>query len=157
MRIEEHIGRQIRVLREQADLTLDQLAQAVGPHIGRKLTPQAVWQAENGKRDFKAAHLCAFALALNVPLSVLLAPPAGGEELELGEGGRNVGGPQAQQLFAPSGAVPEQWNALYDLLVGAEMLTRDLMAQRKELRKSEDKANRLHSLALALITAREAP
>lgn len=77
VRIEEVIGGRLKAAREAAGLSLKEVGAAVGEYLEKPWTAQAVWQAEQGQRDFKIAHLLALALVLDVPVVALLAPQPG--------------------------------------------------------------------------------
>lgn len=80
VRIEKSIGLRLKVARERQGLTLDAVGQELGQYLEKSWTPQAVWQAEQGQRDFRAAQLVAFALVLEVPVAQLLSPLEGDTE-----------------------------------------------------------------------------
>ena len=149
MRIEEHIGHQIHQVRESRGLTLADLGKSLEPWTGREWSAQAVWQAENGKRDFKASHLLAFALALDVPLAYLIAPPT--EGVEIGDGAM-LDVDQVDRLFSVSVAVPKQHDLIVDVLYRAEHIVRELMELRKHERIVTTAAEQLHSIAIELLT-----
>lgn len=77
MKIEQAIGARLRRERMQQGMTLEQVGDEMATYLGKPWTAQAVWQAEQGKRDFRAAQLLAFALVFEIPLVQLLAsiPP----------------------------------------------------------------------------------
>ena len=156
MRLEKHIGERVRIARENAGLTLEALGSRMEQYVGRPWTAQAVWQAENGKRDFKAAHIVALALALDAPLAYLFAPPTDGA-LTIGE--RGVDRPyeltraQTDQLFRVTGHVDGVAEAMYEALVSIQKLRRDLMEINKSGRSAdalasaaEDAVNRLYGI-----------
>lgn len=129
MRLEEHIGERVRTARENAGLTLDELGKRMKKYVGRPWSAQAVWQAENGKRDFKAAHIVALALALEAPLAYLLAPPAG-HVITIGERGEDeieLSRAETNQLFRLTGHVDGVAEAMYEALVSIQKLQRDVM------------------------------
>lgn len=71
MRVEEAIGRQIARLRAERRLSLAELGEALGRHLDRPWSRQAVHQAEQGRRAFTAVELTALALALDTSLPAL--------------------------------------------------------------------------------------
>src|SRR5579859_8122948 len=81
MRVEEAVGRQIAHLRAQRQLSLTDLGEALGRHLGRPWSRQAVHQAERGQRSFTAAELVALALALGTSVPALFRTEA--EQVEL--------------------------------------------------------------------------
>lgn len=155
MRLEEHIGERVRTARENAGLTLKDLGGRMETYTGRPWSAQAVWQAENGKRDFKAAHIVAFALALGAPLAYLLAPPTG-DVLTIGEKGakeHKLSRSETDQLFRLTGHVDGVAEAMYEALVSIQKLQRDLMGIRQHEKSAvalagavEDAVNALYGL-----------
>jgi transcriptional regulator with XRE-family HTH domain len=117
VRIEDYIGSRIKARRESLDLTLEAVGKALEPHLGNPWTPQGVWQAENGKRDFRISHLLAFALALDVPLSWLLTPPRD-ESVTLSTS-RELKPNEVRDLFpvnsGPQGDVDSLVDAMYEM------------------------------------------
>ncbi len=81
MRIEAAIGRQISRLREARQMSLTQLGQALGTHLGKPWSRQAVHQAERGRRAFTAAEMAALALALDTSVPALFLAEAADIEL----------------------------------------------------------------------------
>ncbi|MFI7614552.1 helix-turn-helix domain-containing protein [Nonomuraea terrae] len=71
MRVEEAIGRQIARLRAERRMSLTELGEALGRHLDKPWSRQAVHQAERGQRSFTAAELTALALALDTSIPVL--------------------------------------------------------------------------------------
>jgi transcriptional regulator with XRE-family HTH domain len=61
----------VKALRLARGWTLAETGEQVGRLLGKSWSPQAVWQAENGQRDYAAAHVTAFAVAFEVPVSDL--------------------------------------------------------------------------------------
>lgn len=97
MRIEEVIGQRVKAAREAAGMSLKEVGVAVGEYLDRAWTAQAVWQAEHGQRDFKAAHLLALALVLEIPVVQLLAPLSAGESIDIDS--HTITEDESQRLF----------------------------------------------------------
>lgn len=94
MRIEQVIGLRIQQARKLRHATIPSqaaLGRRMKKYLGVEWSRQAVSDAENGKRDFKAAELVALALALEAPISWLIEPSDGGS-LEIAEGGPPIRG-----------------------------------------------------------------
>src|SRR4051812_27415818 len=83
MKIEQAIGARLRAARDEQGMTLEAVGNEMGTYLGKAWTPQAVWQAEQVRRDFRAAQLLAFALVFEIPLVQLLASVPGDEPLTL--------------------------------------------------------------------------
>lgn len=113
MEIEAVIGAQVQAERKRQGLSLAALGTEVGRYLGRPWTPQGVWQAEQGQRDFKAAHLLAFALALGVPVVQILAPELH-RQPEVKVGDHLLTEDELDQLF-PAAGKPSDATALLDL------------------------------------------
>lgn len=75
MRLEEVIGLQIAEKRAAVGLSQAELGEALGRHLERPWSRQAVHSAEKGKRAFTAAELVAFALVLEAEVPDLMTPP----------------------------------------------------------------------------------
>ncbi|GAA2218829.1 helix-turn-helix transcriptional regulator [Streptomyces indiaensis] len=75
MRLEEVIGLQIAEKRASAGMSQAELGEALGQHLERAWSRQAVHSAEKGKRAFTAAELVAFALVLEAEVPDLMTPP----------------------------------------------------------------------------------
>ncbi|MET7731210.1 helix-turn-helix transcriptional regulator [Streptomyces sp. NPDC005402] len=88
MRLEEVIGLQIAEKRAAVGLSQAELGEALGRHLERPWSRQAVHSAEKGKRAFTAAELVAFALVLEAEVPDLMTPPLGqrGGMIELPNG-----------------------------------------------------------------------
>ena len=107
MRLEEVIGHRLRAERERQGMTLKAMGQELETYLGKPWTPQAVWQAERGQRDFGAAQLLALALVLEIPVAQLLAPLEGDQLMTL-PNGYALSAKDVERLFmavaAPDGA-----------------------------------------------------
>ncbi|MFJ7780079.1 helix-turn-helix transcriptional regulator [Streptomyces yangpuensis] len=88
MQIEKVIGGNMRRIREQRGLSQTDLGTAVGQHIGRSWSRQAVSAAEQGRRSFTASDLLALSLTLDVSVPELffLADWRSEGRVQLGEG-----------------------------------------------------------------------
>ncbi|MFE5898025.1 helix-turn-helix domain-containing protein [Streptomyces sp. NPDC056488] len=74
MKLEEVIGRNLAWVRGTQNLSQAQMGEALSPYLEKPWSRQAVNSAERGNRAFTARDLVALALALDVPVSVLLLP-----------------------------------------------------------------------------------
>ena len=85
MRIETAIGRQIARFREERQMSLSQLGEALGKYLDKPWSRQAVHQAERGRRAFTAAEMAALALVLytSVPALFLADADADAAPIEL--------------------------------------------------------------------------
>jgi transcriptional regulator with XRE-family HTH domain len=83
VRVEELVGRRIREARERSGMSQQELGQWLGPLLGRELPRQAVSLAEQGKRQFSAVELVAFAFVVGCDVGSLFTPPPEVESLEL--------------------------------------------------------------------------
>lgn len=88
MKIEEVIGRNVLRIRERRSLSQADLGAAVGQHLGKPWSRQAVSAAEKGRRSFTAADLMALARVLNVsmPEFFLLVDWRDSQSVELSDG-----------------------------------------------------------------------
>lgn len=88
MEIEKVIGGNMRRIREQRGLSQTDLGAAVGQHIGRSWSRQAVSAAEQGRRSFTAADLMGLSLTLDVSVPELffLTDWRSEGRVQLGEG-----------------------------------------------------------------------
>lgn len=74
MRIEERVGARVREAREFHGWSQRQLGQRLEHHLGRAWSPQAVYAAERGGRDFAIRDLVALARVLERPVAWFLQP-----------------------------------------------------------------------------------
>jgi transcriptional regulator with XRE-family HTH domain len=61
------VGRRVQQLREAAGVTAADFARAAG------ITPQYLWRLEDGQQNLNLKSLSRLAIALNVPMTALLA------------------------------------------------------------------------------------
>ncbi|WP_329276944.1 helix-turn-helix transcriptional regulator [Streptomyces sp. NBC_01451] len=113
MRLEEIIGAHIADRRADEGMSQAELGEALGQHLEKPWSRQAVHAAEKGKRAFTAAELVAIALALDVELSELMEPPLKQrhEDVELQRG--TISARKLAAVVAPE--TPEQWERRADL------------------------------------------
>jgi transcriptional regulator with XRE-family HTH domain len=83
MKIEELIGSNVKQAREIAHLTQAEFGERVGDFLGKAWVPQAVSQAEKGRRDWAILDLAAVAYALHRPITWFLQVPSGADPKEL--------------------------------------------------------------------------
>jgi transcriptional regulator with XRE-family HTH domain len=74
VRVEEIIGKRVRQAREEAGLSQRAFGEQVKGILGSAWTPQAVSQAENGKRDWRARDLVAMCHILRRPVEWFYTP-----------------------------------------------------------------------------------
>jgi transcriptional regulator with XRE-family HTH domain len=74
MNVSEIVGRRVRWAREERGLTQAALGQRVGELLGKAWFPQAVSEAERGRRQFTAEELLALAYVLDKPISFFFLP-----------------------------------------------------------------------------------
>lgn len=110
MRLEEIIGVHIAEHRAEAGMSQAELGEALSRHLEKPWSRQAVHAAEKGKRAFTAAELVAIALALDVELPELMAPPRH-HDVELQRG--TIPASELAAVVAPE--TPEQWERRSDL------------------------------------------
>jgi transcriptional regulator with XRE-family HTH domain len=114
MKIEETIGARLRAGRERQGLTLEAVGREMAGYLGKAWTPQAVWQAEKGQRDFRASQLIAFALVLEIPVVQLLAPLSGDTDaITIGDDDYELTGDDSGRLF--SAVASPDGLALFDI------------------------------------------
>jgi transcriptional regulator with XRE-family HTH domain len=137
MRVEEAIGKQISRLRMERKMSLTELGEALGRHLGRTWSRQAVHQAEQGRRSFTAVELTALALALDTTIPTLFR--AEGDEIDLP--GRSVSAEEYRGLLlntdrgAPLDGVEELIVALHDIQV---VLSRPALARLLRIARAAD-------------------
>jgi transcriptional regulator with XRE-family HTH domain len=83
VRVEELAGQRIRAVREDRDMTQEELGRRLGKLLGREWPRQAVSAAERGRRAFTAAELVAIALTLRTSVGHLLTPPFDVDSVDL--------------------------------------------------------------------------
>lgn len=83
MKVEEAIGQQIARLREARRMSLAELGESLGRHLGKPWSRQAVHQAERGRRAFTATELTALALALDTSIPALFLADKDEEPIEM--------------------------------------------------------------------------
>lgn len=86
MRIEDVIGQRLLEGRKELEMTQAQIGEELGRYLGKPWPRQAVSAAENGDRAFTAPEIVAFAMVLGCTIETLLEPPAGVDEVTLGDG-----------------------------------------------------------------------
>jgi transcriptional regulator with XRE-family HTH domain len=74
MKVSEIVGQRVRWAREERGLTQAELGQRVGELLGKAWFPQAVSEAERGRRQFTAEELLALAYVLDKPISFFFLP-----------------------------------------------------------------------------------
>jgi transcriptional regulator with XRE-family HTH domain len=74
IRVEEIIGKRVRQAREEAGVSQRAFGEALEGVLGTTWTPQAVSQAENGKRDWRARDLVAVSWVLKRPVEWFYSP-----------------------------------------------------------------------------------
>jgi transcriptional regulator with XRE-family HTH domain len=137
MRVEEAIGRQVARLREQRQLSLAGLGEALGCYLSKPWSRQAVHQAERGQRSFTAAELTALALALDTSVQALFR--AEDDQIELP--GRAVspeeyrGALLNRQNDAPLDGLEELIVALHDI---GEILQRPALARMARIARAAE-------------------
>lgn len=140
MRIEEVVGRQIARLRAERGMSLTELGEALGPHLGRPWRRQAVHQAERGGRAFTAAELAALALALDTSLPALFRAEDDDRD-GIGLPGRTVSPEEYRGILlnrdgeAPLDGVEEMIVALHDI---GEVLSRPSLARMARIGRAAD-------------------
>jgi transcriptional regulator with XRE-family HTH domain len=83
MKIEAIIGGRVREAREKLGWTQAQVGVHLFALLGEPWSPQAVSQAEKGRRDFRAADLFALAVALDRPVEWFFEPPEDEDAVDL--------------------------------------------------------------------------
>ncbi|MFD0856646.1 helix-turn-helix domain-containing protein [Actinomadura adrarensis] len=136
MRVEEAIGKQISRLRMERKMSLTELGEALGRHLGRTWSRQAVHQAEQGRRSFTAVELTALALALDTTIPTLFRAE---DQVDLP--GQTVSAEEYRGLLlntdrgAPLDGVEELMVALHDIEV---VLSRPALARILRIAKAAD-------------------
>ncbi|MGV9870571.1 helix-turn-helix domain-containing protein [Rhodococcus koreensis] len=139
--VEEVLGAHLRRLREERELSLAEVGEALGKYLGKPWSPQGVWQAEKGKRDFKLAQLIAFALVFECPLSRLTTVAIPGVELS---DTHTIGGHETAQLYASGVASGLLGSALVDMDKGLGAASRELESA---LERIEEQRKKIHEVA----------
>lgn len=122
MRIEELIGENIRLARESAGMTQEELGAALRPYLGRAWPRRTVWLAEQAGQDFSPAELVAFAAVLNRPVGWFFVPRRGRPSVTL-PGGRDMRSEDLTPLVATAHA-PEAENGPLEEVLAAARATR---------------------------------
>lgn len=86
MKVEEVVGRRIREARELRGMSQPELGEYLAPLLGKPLPRQAVYAAEQGRRQFTAAELVAFAYVLGVSVQDLFRLPLDLDGFEMPSG-----------------------------------------------------------------------
>lgn len=154
MQVEEAIGRRIKAERERNEQSLAGLGGTLETYLGKPWSAQGVWQAERGRRDFKASHLVAFALALNVPLASLIVAPEG-EPMSLG-GHYNMTADDAMRLFSPGGS-PEIKPTLERLFERLNELDADFVDTAEQIRITSKNVSGAADIVAALLRSSDRP
>lgn len=143
MRVEELVGRRIREARERAGMSQPQLGEWLEPLLGRPLPRQAVFAAEQGKRQFTAAELVAFAYVVGCEVSDLFTLPIGEDALEL-PSGKTLSREELRQAGAAGPANIEQLRAvLGDLVSAAAAMQSDGFRVEQTAKKLHDELDRV--------------
>lgn len=91
MRIPEIVGRRVREARKDLGLSQARLGEALGDYLDKPWFPQAVSEAEKGRRNFTAEDLFALALVLNRPLSWFFLPLGPRDDVDLPRASLSLG------------------------------------------------------------------
>jgi transcriptional regulator with XRE-family HTH domain len=75
MRLEERVGLRVREAREEKGWSQRYLGEVVEHHLGKRWSPQTVYAAEKGERDFAIRDLVALARVLDKTVQWFLMPP----------------------------------------------------------------------------------
>lgn len=78
MKVSQIVGRRVRWARQERGLTQAALGRRIGELLGNAWFPQAVSEAEHGRRQFTAEELLALAYVLDKPVSFFFLPVAEG-------------------------------------------------------------------------------
>jgi transcriptional regulator with XRE-family HTH domain len=126
MKIPEVVGKRIYEARRGAEISQAELGQRLGEYLGKAWFPQAVSEAEKGRRNFTAEELFALAIVLDKPVAWFFLPPAG-EDFDLA---RTV--PLGEVAGGPLLGVPNH-NAAAALVQEALAIVNDLDTLRAQL------------------------
>lgn len=74
MKVSEVVGQRLRAVREYLGLSQAELGRRLAAYLGRPWFPQAVSEAEHGRRQFTAEELLALAVLLDKPVSWFFLP-----------------------------------------------------------------------------------
>ncbi|HXF37413.1 MAG TPA: helix-turn-helix transcriptional regulator [Actinomycetota bacterium] len=74
MKVSEVVGQRLRAVREYLGLSQAELGRRLAAYLGRPWFPQAVSEAEHGRRQFTAEELLALAAVFDKPLSWFFLP-----------------------------------------------------------------------------------
>lgn len=86
MRIEEIVGHNVRVAREAAGLTQEELGKKLEQLLGREWPRQTVSTAEKGGRSFTANEVLAISLVTRVSVASLFNPPLAARSVTFSSG-----------------------------------------------------------------------
>lgn len=134
--LEQQIGENVRALR--GERTMKWLGAELEPYLGRRWSRQAVWDAERGRRDFKAAELVALADALDVTVPQLLES----DQPVTVPSGRAMTTEALDALSAPRDADRDRWLAI--------------QAELRGLRTFREKLSELHAVYSAQLVRLQA-
>lgn len=122
MKVEELIGLRIREARERAGMSQPQFGEWLEPLLGKPLPRQAVSLLEQGKRQFTAAELVAFAYVVGGTVADLFTLPVGVDDLEMPSGSRLTREDLRQGAAAGPASVEKVRTALAELVASAEAM-----------------------------------
>lgn len=74
MRVPEIVGRRVREARKDLGFSQAQLGETLGAYLDKPWFPQAVSEAEAGRRNFSAEELFVLGIVLNRPVSWFFLP-----------------------------------------------------------------------------------
>ncbi len=75
MSINDLVGTRIRYLRGRLKESGDRFGQRLEPYLGKPWSRQTVWEAENGKREFRIEEVFALAQAAKVTVQFFFVDP----------------------------------------------------------------------------------
>jgi transcriptional regulator with XRE-family HTH domain len=122
MRVEELVGQRIREARERAGMTQPELGRWLAPLLGRELPRQAISLAEQGKRQFNASELVAFAYVVGCDVADLFVLPVEENHLRM-PSGKDLSREDLRQAAAAGASDTKRLReALTNLVEAAEAL-----------------------------------
>lgn len=139
VRIEHYIGRGISEARTQRGITQAELGERLERYTGKAWSRQAVSSAELGNRAFTAADLLALSLALETPVTLLMAPMTvapGNNSLDLPTGEQLPGETVLEVCFGPAESrsdgevlsrLVDTWSSAQDLATRLQFIIRGLI------------------------------
>lgn len=121
MTVEEIVGANVRQIREELEMTQEQLGAALGEYLGKTWTRQAVSAAEKGRRNWRATDVMGVAMILEVSAGRLLFPREA-ETVDFPARGVNAkairgvvlkpNSPEAEETFQAMKAAEEAFQAI---------------------------------------------